>query len=404
MREGVRRATVDARAARVIVLNSVSPLEKEQAGLVNVLGRVLADDVTAENGIPSFDTASTAGYALISSDTTGASRSEPRPLSVLSETASQTTLVEPGTLVPVREGEVLPRGADAVVGARSAYRTPREPEVLVMAQCMPWDNVTRAGSSIRAGTLILSRGSVVGPGEAALLARIGHAAVPVTRRSRVGVITTGANVVEVADRLAPGEGRNSARYWLLGMVLAANCELGRLMHVREGRIGIERAISECVGCDAVVLALGHGERHDSALDAIAHLGSLRFERMLMEPAPACAFGMIGSIPVFVVPADYVLEGFEALVRPGLMALMGRSDVERPNVKSRLQSTLRTDPGACHYERACTSYGDEGYVSVPINARDSGLEPWNQPNSLIIVPENIETARRGSLVDVMLLVD
>lgn len=384
-----------------MLLNIIKPLEKEQAGLINAFGRVLAEDVQTDYGLPASDVADTDGYAAIASDTRGASESQPRALSVLSESAPQTKSLEPGTVMRVRAGDPLPADSDAVVPSAAAFRPANEPQVLVMVECKPGENVVKAGSQIPAGRTLIARGTAIGPCEMSLIARLGKPGVGVTRKPRVAIITTGASVVDVVDEIASGETRNAARYALVGMLLGSGCELGKLIHVRDGRIGLQRALADCGGCDAMLVALGSGDKHDVGIQALAESGKVYFERVQMEPGAASSFGMIGDVPVFVFPAEAALEVFEALVRPGLFAMMGRRDIERPRVMALLQATLKTDPGSCRYEKALTEFGDV-LTTTPLGSRAANIDAFTQPNSLIIIPENVDVARRGDMVEVMLL--
>lgn len=384
--------------ARRAVAASVHPLEREHAGLINALGRTLADDLAAETAFPEQDRAAADGYAVVASDTEGASQATPRALSVLSESSPHTKSIEPGITLRVGAGQPLPNGADAVAPAKSTYRPIDDPQVLVMAEVKPRANVIPAGSSIPSGKVVIGRGTRIGPGEMALIAEMGLHAVTVTRRPEVAVVTTGTAVVDVVDRLEPGEVRNCARYNLVGMVLESGCDLGRLAHVRDGRIGIEKALHECVSSDATILAVGPGDRHDAAVQALSNLGEVVFERVQMQPGAASAFGLINGRPVFVIASEAALETFEVLVRPGLLGLLGRAVTNRPVVRASLDATLKPEPGCWRYEKALTTCEDGEWLARTLPAGD----PCALPNSLVVVPENTEIVKRGASVDAMLL--
>jgi len=390
------RCTVDVKGARAFLSRYLLPVEPEQAGIINAYGRTLAQDVTADTAVPMHDEAAVGGYAVISSDTIRASRETPADLSVLSTASPATKTLQPGTVMRVREGDPLPAGADAVVPASDTYRPDQGPGVLVFAEVEPGTNLIPAGSRSPSGEVLLRQGACIGAVEMEVIAAAGKHGVAVRRRPRIAIVTTGAGVVDLLEDLKPGDSRNAARYGLVGMLLEAGCDLGRLIHVREGRPGVERALAQCTNCDAIILALGSRDKHDMALDALANAGTRCFDRVQIEPGSGCAFGIASDVPVFVTEGGAALETFEAIIRPGLMLLLGRDTIERPRIVATLDSTLKLNPGYEHFMRAHTCFASGKCTARPLGALSS------QTNSLIVIGQNVDFLKRGEDVDVMLL--
>lgn len=391
-----RRWVVDIRAARAVLARYMLPVEAEQAGVINVLGRTLAQDLISDTPDPPRDEAARTGYAVFALDTAGATRESPRGLSVLSASATISKRLEPGTVMQVREGDPLPEGADAVVPAANCYRPDEGPEVLVFVEVEPGVNVVPAGSRSPAGEVLLRQGSLIGPVEMEIIAAVGKHGVSVRRKPKIAILTTGAGVVDILEDIKPGQSRNAARYALAGMLLDSGCDIGRLIHVREGRPGLERALAQCAGCDAVIVALGCWDKHDAALEALANTGTRCFDRVQIEPGGACAFGIACDTPVFIIDSVSALEAFEAVVRPGLMMMLGREPIDRPRVRATLDSTLKLNPGYTHFIRAHTLFESDRCTARPV--------PPHSPetNSLIVVEQNVEIVKRGEAVDVLLL--
>jgi len=391
-----RRCVVDIAAARAVLARYMLPVEPEQAGIINAFGRTLAQDLASDASVPPRDEAAKTGYAVIASDTACATRESPRRLSVLSTASTFSKRIEPGTVMPVREGEPLPEGADAVVATADCYRPEQGPEVLVFIETEPGANVVPAGSRLPAGEVLLRQGCVVGPVEMEILAMLGRHGVAVRRKPRIGVLTTGAGVVDILEDVKPGQSRNAARYALIGMLLDSGCDLGRLIHVRECRVGLERALAQCAGCDAVIVALASNDKHDAALEALSSVGTRCFDRVQIAPGGACAFGIACDTPVFIIDSASVIEVFEAIVRPGLMMMLGREPIDRPRLRAALNSTLRLNPGYAHFIRAHTLFEPQRCVAKPVTTQSA------ETNSLIVVEQNVEIAKRGEGVDVILL--
>jgi len=397
-----RRGIIDIAGARRLINQCLLPMEREQAGIMNVFGRTLAEDITTDAPVPPCDTATADGYAAIASDTTGASRSTPRSLSVLSSSSPSRKRIEEGTVMRVKEGDPLPNGADTIIPPTETYRPDNGPEVMVFAEIKPGEHITPAGSSIPAGQVVIGSGTEIRANEMGLIASLGLPGVPVRRRPRVAIITTGASVIDIVEEMQVGASRNSARYALVGMILDTGCDLGQLVHVREGRQGLKKAITDCPHCDAIIIALGPQDKHNTALQALAEVGDVIFDRLQMEPASATAFAMVNDLPIFLTESRSVLEAYEAIIRPGLLALSGKENVSRIKIRASLGATLKLNPGCSHLIRAITALEDTGLVAKPLGSHSIESHPWIQPNSLIIIPENIDTAKRGENYEVILL--
>ena len=398
----LRRGLIDASSAREIVCAAVPRMETERAGVINAFGRVLAENLLVTHDVPAADLAAADGYAARSSDIGDASHDEPRRLSVLSDsTSSHTRRLRDGTAIRVRAGDALPKGADVVLRSGSVYRPQGEAELYVLNVAEAGDNVIRAGSERAAGDVALESGVVLGAGELALVATLGAPGVAVSRKPRIGLVTVGTKVVDIPDKLSPGARRNSERYFLVGAILECGCDLGRIMHVFDGRIGIARALRECSANDAIVVALAEGEKHEGAVQALRDLGNVFFERAQMEPAAASAFGTIGGKPAFVIPSAAAMEAWEIVVRPGLLSMLGASSVNRPSARASLASTLKVNAGTRQYVRATLSSSPQGLVARPLS-RTARADIWALADGLIVVPEDTATLVRGDSVDVMVL--
>ena len=372
------------------------PVELEQAGIINAFGRTLAQDLVADAPVPPRDGAAKTGYAVIASDTTRATRESPKSLSVLSAASPAGKRLQPGTVMRVREGDPLPEGANAVIASADSYRPEQGPEVLVFVEAEPGANVVPAGSRSPAGEVFLRQGTAIGSVEMEIIASLGKHGVPVRRKPKIAVLTTGAGVVDIVEAMKPGQARNAARYALVGMLLGSGCDLGRLIHVREGRVGLERALADCAGCDAVIVALASRDKHDTAVEALANTGTRCFDRIQIEPGGACAFGIAGDMPVFVIDGASTLEAFEAVIRPGLMMLLGRESTDRPCIKAVLDGTLKLNPGYSHFVRARAHFESGACNAKPVPAHSA------ETNSLIVIEQNVEIVKRGESVDVLLL--
>ncbi|MEN6358125.1 MAG: molybdopterin molybdotransferase MoeA [Armatimonadota bacterium] len=386
--------------ARICVLESINETGTEQTGIINTFGRTLAEPIMRGAIRSVCDIALTDGYAAHSSDTIGASDKHPCSLGILAESISPEKVLEPGTAIVVHTGDCLPTGADTVVPSEKTYRPDGGPEVLILAEVKPACNVQSTQAHDQQDTVMITKGTVIGPGEMSLLAHLGKPGICVRRKPRVAIITTGADVVEIVEKIKPGMTRNKARYEIVGMIMEAGCDLGRLIHVRDGRIGIEKAISESLDSEIIVVSLGDKDKHEIAVNALANLGDVRFAGIHISPGLATAFGMVEGRPVFITSGSYALESFEALVRPALQKSLGRAEIDRRIVSATLGEPLRLVPGSTHYIRSNTIYKNGCYETHPITS--GRVQQNNCINSIAIATPEISSLKRGDKVNIIML--
>src|SRR5579875_408406 len=184
---------ISVEEARERILAYFHPLEPETVPLLQALGQVLAEDVTASFDIPPLDNTAMDGYAVRAADTAGASESSPVELSVTGEVAAGYIFegaVEAGTAVRIMTGAPIPRGADAVVpfeetdesGLAAPSATGRlHSRVRVFKAAQPGANLRSAGEDVQAGQTVLGRGLLLGAAQLGVLASLGRAQVRVIR-------------------------------------------------------------------------------------------------------------------------------------------------------------------------------------------------------------------------------
>jgi molybdopterin molybdotransferase len=196
--------------AAELLLSYFRTLEPETVPVLESLGRVLAEDVHADNDIPPLANTAMDGYALWAADTTGASAKAPKRLRIIGDLAagymSQTEVTQ-GMAMRIMTGAPIPRGADAVIPFEDTQRD--GDWVDVQEQVPVAANIRFAGEDVRKGALVLRTATRIRPQEVGMLATLGRKEVLVIRRPRVAILATGDEVVEIDAPLLPGKIRNS---------------------------------------------------------------------------------------------------------------------------------------------------------------------------------------------------
>lgn len=317
--------------ARELLLRSVRPVTAEAVPLEECGGRVLAGGLTAAENVPAFDRSPYDGYAFRTADSAGACQNAPVTLTVLEEVpagAAPQKAVAPGTAARVMTGAPIPPGADAVVMYEKTRFT-RE-TVILFAPAEPGENIVRAGEDVRAGALLAQDGDVIDPGLAGALAAQGAARPLVYRLPRVGLISTGSELVCPGDAVPAGKIRDSNRFALAAALQRDGCIVEALGMAGDDAGDIAALIRRgLAGCDMVLLTGGvSAGDYDRTPAAMEQAGvDLLVRGVACKPGMACAYGIAASKLVCGLSGNpaAALANYFAVVRPAVRRLAGRRD-------------------------------------------------------------------------------
>lgn len=285
----------DYLTARDTLLETVRPLPVEQVPLADCNGRVLAEDLVAADNVPAFDRSPYDGYAFRSQDTLGASKEAPVQLRVLEEVpagAVPTQPCTPGTATRIMTGAPIPQGADAVIMYERTQFT--EAWVKLFEPVKAGENIVRVGEDVHKGQVLAQAGSVIDAGTLGTLAAQGVETPAVYRRPKVGILSTGSEILEVGQPLEPGKIYNSNRYTLSAALEGIGCQpvyLGAAGDSVEAiRTLLERGLEQC---DAVVSTGGvSAGDYDLTPDAMEQAGvEMLIRGVRLKPGMACAYGV-----------------------------------------------------------------------------------------------------------------
>jgi molybdopterin molybdotransferase len=217
------RTNISLEEAQELLMEHCRTLKTMHVGLQDSLGRVLAEDITAEENIPPFARSPYDGYVLRAEDTRGASQDRPVSLEVIEEVPAgyaPKKEITPGTAVKILTGAPIPQGGDAVIKFEETVAKGKQ--VSIFSVLKAGENIVPAGEDVAKGDVIAHRGTVVSPPLLGLMASLGFTRVPVYHLPKVALISTGDELLDIHEPLQPGKIRNSNSY-----TLAAYCrEIG----------------------------------------------------------------------------------------------------------------------------------------------------------------------------------
>ena len=394
--------------AQARVLDHFRALPPERVPVLDVLGRVLAEDVFAQGDIPPYANTAMDGYALLAADTAGATSDRPRRLRIIADLAAgyvATEQVAAGTAIRIMTGAPMPAGADSVVPFED---TAREGEwVQVRTAVHVGANVRAAGEDVRQGEMVLVRGKRLRAQEIGMLAALGYKDVAVHRRPRVAILATGDELVPIDAPLGPGKIRDANSYSNAAQVLACG-GVPVMLGIARDQVSELTAMIKSGLAQNVDLFLSSGGVSVGDFDVVKQVlaaeGEITFWRVRMKPGKPLAFGRIGGVPMVGLPGNPVsaMVSFELLVRPAILTMQGLTRLERPAVQAVLVDAIRDKPDRRLYLRVRVREQEGEYRAYLTGEQGSGiLRSMVEANGLAVVPEGRSLAP-GERVRVILL--
>lgn len=389
--------------ARKIILDSVVPLGVEKVEILSAVGRVLAEDVAAPWDMPLWDNTAMDGYAVYADECTEGAVLKLEGF--LPAGGHMTEEVARGTAVKILTGAPIPPGADAVIPFEETEE--KGDRVFVKKALKPGDHIRFKGEDVKTGEIVLPAGTVLRPSEISMLASFGKLFIPVHRKVRVAIVSTGDELVEPGEALAPGKIINSNSLALAAAVKQAGAIPVMLGIARDNRESLREKLAEGLRADALITSAGvsAGDR-DYVRDVLGELMvNQAFWKVDIKPGRPTAFGLRDGKPVFSLPGNPVssLLTFEEFVRPALLKMMGHRRVLRPLVKATLKGSVSKKPGRVNFIRVAVEHENGEFVVRSAGKQETGyLKTLLLADGIAIIPAEHDGLKNGDRVDVHLL--
>jgi molybdopterin molybdotransferase len=393
---------VDADAAALLVLERTPVLRAERVPLIDCYGRVLAEDVVAPAPLPAFPSSAVDGFAVRAAN-------GGKALRVAGESAAGRPSerdLEPGTAIRILTGGVLPAGADCVVMLEDV--TLDGDVVIVPGGLQPGQNFHAPGADLRAGERVLPAGSPLGPAEIGLAAALGLAELPVGRRPRVALMSTGDELVEVGERPGRGQIPDSNRWALLAALREAGAEVRLLGIGPDEPEALRRLVAGALAESDVLVTSGGVSvgTHDLVKPLLESLGDVHVGRVKLKPGKPFTFATLPDgklafgLPGFPVSS---LVTFEVFVRPALRKMQGHAQLNRPMLPVRLGYDARPTADRIEYQRVTLKRDGRDLVAVSTGSQSSSrLMSLAGAHALLRIPPGDQGISEGTIVEAMIL--
>jgi molybdopterin molybdotransferase len=384
----------------------------ERVFVRQALGRVLAEDVISPVDVPAHDNSAMDGWAVRSADL--ASDGETRLKNIGTAFAGRAFegKVSRGEAVRIMTGAVLPQDVDCVV-IQEVARVEGD-MVIVPSGQRAEQNTRRAGEDLRAGKAAIPRGKLLRPAELGIIASLGIAELPVRRRVRVALFSTGDELCSLGTPLFPGAVYDSNRYTIWGMLMRLGCEVIDMGVVKDDPASLEVAFREAASCaDAIVTSGGVsvGEA-DFIKQLTQQLGEVAFWKIAMKPGRPMAFGRIqpdggeNGAWLFGLPGNpvAVMVTFYQFVQPAILKLMGLDPVpEFPTFAARCVEDMKKGKGRTEFQRGILFQDNGEWCVRPTGTQGSGvLSSMAKADCFIVLEHERGKVSAGETVQVQLM--
>lgn len=389
--------------ARNTVVRSIAVAETEQVPFGQTAGRILAGAIVSQRDLPAWDNSAMDGFALCNADLV-----EGRTLPVIGFVpAGQVPQMQlqAGQAVRVMTGAPVPQGTEAVLPIEEVEVD--GDQIRILRPCRPGANVRRKGEDVTAGQTVLRAGIRLQGGAMALVAATGLETLPVVRKPRVAILSTGDELVRPGTVPGPGQLIDCNGAALAASVAALGAEPVMLGIAHDDQAETLAKIREGLEADLLITTAGvsTGDR-DFVRECLQSLSAeILFSKVNIKPGKPTTFALCQGTPVFCLPGNPVaaLMTFEALARPAILKSAGHSQVLPFTLRARFKGELRKKPGRLQLARVMIEQTPEGWVAGSAGNQATGmLHSLAVANGLMILPTEQGDLSEGQMVDCWLL--
>ncbi len=374
----------------------------EKVSLCDSLGRVLSEDIISRENIPAFNRSTVDGYAVKASDTYGCGQSIPAQLDIIGEILmgeSADLSIGDGQCIKISTGGMLPEGADSVVMVEHTDNS-FDSLCLIYKAVSPFENVTRKGDDIKEGDTVLKKGTLITSRETGILASLGINEVSVALKIRVGIISTGDEIVSADSDITLGKIRDINSHILSALMREKDCECTEYGIVKDKYDDIYNAVVKAVKENDIILISGGSSAgtRDMTAEIISSLGEVYAHGIAIKPGKPTIIGRIDGKAVFGLPGHPAASYFVCLrfIVPLVCTLLGRKVKDR-TVKSKILQNISSNHG--REEIVCVKLSDEG--AEPVFGKSGVISLLSRSDGYIIIDRNREGLKSGEETEIHL---
>ncbi len=380
--------------------------EEEQVPLASCYGRTLARNILSKVDVPGFDRASMDGFAVKARDTWGADETTPRSLhiaGIIHAGDIPATKVESGSSVEIATGAMMPEGANAVV---MVEQTDTENSTVHLRKPVsPGENVMHAGADVMQGELVLRKGTALTSREISVLAAVGLKEVPVYRKPRVAIISTGNEIVPSGAPLKPGQIYDVNAYAVGAGVLENGGESFYYGIVRDVSEEFSKALLDAAAQADVVLTSGSTSAgaSDMMFSTVGGVGKVLVHGIKIKPGKPTIIGEANGKPFIGLPGypSSALTIFNEVAAPLIRHMSGYREPERSTVQAKMALALQSEAGREVLQPVGLTRTAEGLAAYPIEKGSGAVTSLRDADGYVEIGEDVHVIAEGAAVEVRL---
>jgi len=404
------RELISLDEAKKRLFSAVKVIQKvEEIPLTEAYGRILAEDYYSEVDIPPFDRATMDGYAVKAEDTFGAEEDNPVELKVIGKVEAgevPNMEVRKGTAVEISTGAVIPKGANAVVMVE--YTSRKNDSILIYKPVPPGANIMSAGSDIRAGELLVRKGTKLTAREIGVLASAGFDKVKVIMKPKIAVVSTGNELKSPGEKLEFGKIYDVNTYTICAGIIENGGEPIPLGIARDDESEIRSMILKGLElADMVILSGGTSAGvGDKIYRILGELGEILAHGIAVKPGKPTVLAIVDDKPVIGLPGypTSALMIFELIVAPLIRLMAGLQKEEYKSIKARIPIRYISAMGRREFLPVNIVKSEGGFVAYPFVDYSGAISTLAEADGFVEIPENKFILEENEEVEVRLFGD
>lgn len=392
--------------ARQLIKQFLAPVsETETIKVYNAFHRTLAIDLLSPMNVPPHDYSSMDGYAARHTDLTGALNKLKKIGSSFAGHAFEGK-VGSGECVRIMTGATIPDGCDCVVMQEHAKA--EGDTIEIGAGYKRGQNIRLVGEDIKQGAVVLARGQLIRPVEMGLLSSLGFNEISVYRKLKIAIFSTGDELIQPGNLLAPGQIYDSNRFTLIGLLTDLGAEIIDMGNIRDDKEAIRTALLKASNEADVIITSGGASvgEADFIKQLLDEIGEVVFWKLAMKPGRPLAYGKIGKAHFFGLPGNpvAVMVTFLQFVRNALWELMGQHPKPVFSFQAICTTPIKKAAGRTEFQRGILTQGQDGIWMVQTTGEQSSgiLSSMSRANCFIVLPVDQGNVEKGSVVQIQLL--
>ncbi len=406
--------------ARDNILSMMSVLNTVYIPLSDCLGHVLSKDISSIIDVPPWNNSAMDGFAVIANNTQGSSDSNPVKLNVIDSVYAgdmPNLKVSHNTAIRIMTGAPIPDGANAVVPFEQTNEIQQQLNskqlntIDILKPVKENDYIRFRGEDIKSGDSIFTKGTILRPSEIGVLATLGFKEIPVIRKPKIAIISTGNELTTIGETIQPGKIYDANTYSIASSVEKYGGSPIILGIAKDNEESLNKLLDKALDCDILVTSAGVSKGdYDIVKNILSQRGNMEFWSVNMKPAKPIAFGWINKthnekLPLLGLPGNPVsaMVAFEQFVRPSILKLKGYTNLDKPTIHATLKNTIKNEDGRRMYIRVLVKKeGVDYYAEATGNQGSHVLTSMAKANGLAICPENVLQIDSGQEIEVQMI--